>query len=72
MTAALGLPDRITLPVETAAGVILDAVRRKRPFVAFPAHLAFRLRLLKYLPRPISDYLAAREMGRAKRMLRNR
>lgn len=71
MTAALGLPDRVTLPVETAASIILEAIRRKRPFLAFPAHMAFRVRLLKYLPRPLSDYLAGREMAKAKHMLGN-
>ncbi|MFO0844896.1 MAG: SDR family NAD(P)-dependent oxidoreductase [Gemmataceae bacterium] len=71
MTAALGLPDRITLPVEVAAATILDAIRRKRPFIAFPPRIAFRVRLLKYLPRSVSDWLAGREMKNARRMLRN-
>lgn len=71
MTANLGLPDRITLPVEAAAATILEAIRKKRPFIAFPPKMAFRVRLLKYLPRPVSDWLAGREMENARRMLRN-
>ena len=39
-------------------------------FVAFPANLVWQARLLRYLPRPLSDWLAARELEKAKRMLR--
>jgi NAD(P)-dependent dehydrogenase (short-subunit alcohol dehydrogenase family) len=69
MTAPLGLPDRATVPVEKAAGIILDAIRRQRPFVAFPANMVFQVRLLKYLPRPISDWLAGRRMEQTRRMM---
>ncbi len=72
MTEALGLPDRITMPVEQAAEIILDAIRQKRAFLAFPGKLAFRVRLLKYLPRSISDWLAGRELSRIERAMRPR
>jgi len=69
MTAPLGLPERATMPVESACRVILEAVRRRRPFVAFPPRLAWQLRLLRYLPRPLSDWLASRQMERAKKLM---
>lgn len=69
MTAPLGLPERVTLPLDQAARTILDAIRRRRPFLAFPASMAFQVRLLRYLPRPISDWLASRQMGRARQLL---
>jgi NAD(P)-dependent dehydrogenase (short-subunit alcohol dehydrogenase family) len=70
MTAPLGLPERATMPVEAACGVILEAIRRRRPFLAFPPRLAWQVRLLRYLPRPLSDWLAGREMERAKKVMR--
>lgn len=71
MTAPLGLPDRITMPVETACALMLDAIRRKEPFVAFPPKMVWQLRLLRYTPRVISDWLASKEIERARRMMRN-
>ncbi len=69
MTAELGLPDGVAMSVEDAAAVILDAVRRRRPFVAFPPRLVWRVRMLRYFPRPVADWLAGIEMGKAKKML---
>jgi NAD(P)-dependent dehydrogenase (short-subunit alcohol dehydrogenase family) len=70
MTADLGLPDRAKMSVEDAGAVILDAIRRRRPFVAFPRRLVWRVRMLRYFPRPVADWLAGVEMGKAKKMMR--
>lgn len=70
MTAPLGLPDRALLSVEQAGTTILEAIRREKAFVAFPTPLVWRVRLLRYLPRPLSDWLAKREMVRAQKMIK--
>jgi short-subunit dehydrogenase len=60
MTAGVDLPGVHMLEVDDAARRILAALRRRRPFVAFPAADVWRVRLLRYLPRPVSDWLVAR------------
>ena len=70
MTAELNLPDRMKMSVESACEAILDAIRRERPFLAFPPRLVWQLRMMRYLPRPIADWLAGREMERAKKMMK--
>jgi NAD(P)-dependent dehydrogenase (short-subunit alcohol dehydrogenase family) len=69
MTAPLRLPRRELMDVDRAAEVILKAIRRRAPFVAFPPRLVWQLRLLRYLPRPIGDWLAHKQMARARRLL---
>ncbi|MFO0879832.1 MAG: SDR family oxidoreductase [Gemmataceae bacterium] len=69
MTDPLGLPSRATMPLDRAATIILDAIRRRRPFRAFPFNMVSQVRLLRYLPRPISDWLASRHLARARRLL---
>ena len=67
MTAALELRGLRMLAVEDAARRILTALRRRRAFYAFPAGDVWRVRLLRYLPRPIADWLAHRLLLRATR-----
>jgi NAD(P)-dependent dehydrogenase (short-subunit alcohol dehydrogenase family) len=69
MTAPLRLPRRELMEVAQAAEVILEAIRRRAPFVAFPPRLVWQLRMLRYLPRPIGDWLAYKQMARARRLL---
>jgi NAD(P)-dependent dehydrogenase (short-subunit alcohol dehydrogenase family) len=69
MTDNLGLKPGEVMAVEAAAEVILDAVRRDRAFVAFPGHLVRQVRLLKYLPRGLSDWLTRRHLERAKKLI---
>lgn len=68
MTQQLSFRARDVLPVEVAAGFILEAIRRRRPFVAFPWRMTWQVRLLRYLPRPVSDWLITRALGRARRL----
>jgi short-subunit dehydrogenase len=65
MTAQLKLPGLRMMEVRDAARCILAAVRARRPFLAFPPRLAWQLRLLRYLPRPVSDWMCARLLKRA-------
>ena len=60
MTAGLTIPANELLPVERAARLIVEAVRRKEPFCAFPPTAVRRLRLLQWLPCRVSDAIVAR------------
>jgi short-subunit dehydrogenase len=64
MTADLDLPAREVMEVAEAARHILNALRRRRAFVAFPRHQARSVRLLRILPCGASDWLAARAFRR--------
>lgn len=68
MTQPLRLRERDVLPVEQACAVMLDAIRRRQPFVAFPPRMAWQVRLLRYLPRSVSDWLAGKQLKRAGRL----
>jgi NAD(P)-dependent dehydrogenase (short-subunit alcohol dehydrogenase family) len=69
LTAHLNLPPREVMEVDAAARVILDAVARRRPFLAFPSHMAWQVRLLRFMPRPVSDWLTRRHLRRAEKLL---
>lgn len=69
MTDPLNVPERDKTSVEDAGRIILDAIRRRRAFLAFPSRLVWRVRLLRYLPRPMADWIATREMGRARKII---
>ncbi len=64
MTANVRFPIPRMLDVADAAGRILRAIERRRPFVAFPANMRRRLGLLRWLPLGLSDWLMDREMRR--------
>jgi NAD(P)-dependent dehydrogenase (short-subunit alcohol dehydrogenase family) len=65
MTETADIPDFIALMnVEAAVRRMIDVLRRRRPFFAFPARDLWQVRLLRYLPRPIADWLAARHLRR--------
>jgi short-subunit dehydrogenase len=66
MTAGLGIPMPDLMEVETASQHILDAIRRRRVFYAFPPRLARRLQLLRWLPLRLSDWLIARMLRKLK------
>ena len=68
MTEKLGLPASMLLPVDRAATRILEAIRRRRSFVAFPVLTAWQVWLLRVLPRPVGDWLAGRLLTRARRL----
>ncbi len=69
MTDPLRLPRHELMDVDRAAGVILEAIRRRAPFVAFPPRQVWQVRLLRYLPRPIGDWLAYKQIAWARRLL---
>jgi short-subunit dehydrogenase len=59
MTANIKGPMPHLMEVATAARQILGAIRRRQRFFAFPRALAWRLRLLRWLPPSISDCVIA-------------
>ncbi len=60
LTAPLGVPDKEIMEVEEAVRLIVDVLRARKPFLAFPAGSAWQARLLRHTPRPISDWLTRR------------
>lgn len=57
MTVNIQGPMSGMMSVEEAARRILWAIRRRKAFYAFPPALAWRLRVLGWLPRNVSDWL---------------
>ncbi len=64
MTAQIKEPMPGLMDAGRAARRILDALRRRLPFFAFPRSLAWRLRLLRFLPAAWSDWLLAKMVQR--------
>jgi NAD(P)-dependent dehydrogenase (short-subunit alcohol dehydrogenase family) len=67
LTDPLGLRPSELMDVERAVQIMLAGMRARRPFVAFPARLVWQVRLLRYLPQPLRDWLAHRFLVRAMR-----
>jgi NAD(P)-dependent dehydrogenase (short-subunit alcohol dehydrogenase family) len=67
MTQHLDIPMPGLLEAEEAARRILEGVRRRRPFIAFPAASARRVALLRGLPLAMSDWLVARVYGKLRK-----
>ncbi len=71
MTAKIGVPEALLMPVEQAAARILTAIRRREAFVSFPRLMSWQLWLMRVLPRPIGDWMAGQLMKRAGRLRRD-
>jgi NAD(P)-dependent dehydrogenase (short-subunit alcohol dehydrogenase family) len=71
MTAPLDLPSHMLLDVEQAVAHMVRAIRGRRPFLAFPSQGVWQCRLLRYLPRHLSDWLAHRYLLQADRLKRS-
>jgi NAD(P)-dependent dehydrogenase (short-subunit alcohol dehydrogenase family) len=68
LTAHVNVPQSAMLDVAHATQLMVEAIRRKRAFYAFPASAVRQVRLLRWLPCGLSDALtrrAFRRMGRA-------
>ncbi len=70
LTTPLGLPDKELMAVEDAVRLILDALRARKPFLAFPTKHAWQGRLLRHTPRAISDWLVRQWARRMKKVSR--
>ncbi len=68
MTEAAAIPDSMKmLNVEVAVRRMIDALRRRRAFYAFPLREVWKLRLTTFLPRRIADWLTARYLRKAEK-----
>jgi NAD(P)-dependent dehydrogenase (short-subunit alcohol dehydrogenase family) len=67
MTAPLDVPVSDMMDVAEAARRIVAALRARRAFVAFPAHNVRQVRLLRYLPRALADWMAYRHLLRTQK-----
>jgi NAD(P)-dependent dehydrogenase (short-subunit alcohol dehydrogenase family) len=67
MTEQVDAPMPDLMEVEDAARHILWAIRRRRAFYAFPRSSALRVRLLRWLPAGVSDWLLGRMLRRINR-----
>jgi NAD(P)-dependent dehydrogenase (short-subunit alcohol dehydrogenase family) len=70
MTQALAVPGARMMSVEEAGRRILAAIRARKAFHAFPTGLVWQVRLLRYLPCRLADWLAGRYLAQAERALR--
>ena len=66
MTAPLSLRGVSMMDVDAAVRRMLGAVRARRPFLAFPAGSAWQVRVLRYLPRPVGDWMVGRLLARVR------
>src|SRR5207244_3368981 len=64
LTANINVPHLYMMEVGDAARRIVEAVRRRREFFAFPPPAAWRVRLLRWLPCGASDWLVRRMVER--------
>jgi NAD(P)-dependent dehydrogenase (short-subunit alcohol dehydrogenase family) len=60
LTANIRVPQPYLMEVEDAARHIVEVVRQRRPFVAFPPPAARRVGLLRWLPCGVSDWALRR------------
>jgi NAD(P)-dependent dehydrogenase (short-subunit alcohol dehydrogenase family) len=67
MTAPLDVPVASMMDVGEAARRIVSALRAQKAFVAFPRHDVRRVRLLRYLPLAVSDWMAYRYLLRTQK-----
>jgi short-subunit dehydrogenase len=67
MTQKVDAPMPALMEVEDAARHILKAIRKRWAFYAFPRSSAFRVRLLRWLPASLSDWLIDRMHRRINR-----
>jgi NAD(P)-dependent dehydrogenase (short-subunit alcohol dehydrogenase family) len=63
LTENIDVPHPFLMDPQVAVGRILDAVRRRRSFLAFPGPSVRRVRLLRWLPAGASDWLVRRMMA---------
>jgi len=64
MTAHLDLPMPDIMEVDEAARAMVNAIRRRRALYAFPRSSAWRVRLLRWLPPRLGDWLIQRMLDR--------
>jgi NAD(P)-dependent dehydrogenase (short-subunit alcohol dehydrogenase family) len=64
MTDAVAVPGAVMMPVEEAVRRMLAVIRARKSYYAFPSNQAWEVRMLKYLPRGITDAMVMGRMNR--------
>jgi short-subunit dehydrogenase len=64
LTADIKVPQPFMMEVDYAARRIVEAIRRKKKFLAFPGPSVRRMRLLRWLPARLSDWLVIQVIKR--------
>jgi len=64
LTANVMVPTPNLLELEHACRLMIEAIRLRRPFLAFPADSVRHLRLLRWLPTRWGDWLVTRRLSR--------
>jgi NAD(P)-dependent dehydrogenase (short-subunit alcohol dehydrogenase family) len=64
LTENIDVPKPNLMEVDDAARQIVEAIRERRLFFAFPRRSVRRVRLLRWLPSGISDWMAERALRR--------
>jgi NAD(P)-dependent dehydrogenase (short-subunit alcohol dehydrogenase family) len=67
MTDPLHLPEADMMNVEEAVRLIVQGLRRRQPFIAFPSGTVWRARLLRHTPQAFSDWLTRRWASKMKK-----
>jgi NAD(P)-dependent dehydrogenase (short-subunit alcohol dehydrogenase family) len=60
LTKNIDVPMPFIMEIDEAAPKIIDAIRRRRSFYAFPGPAVRRVRILRWLPCDVSDWLMLR------------
>lgn len=61
LTTSIAVPQPYMMEVDVAVARIIEAIRRKKRRLVFPPHAAWQVRVLKWLPSGISDWLVRRK-----------
>src|SRR5438874_4955552 len=57
LTTSIDVPQPYMMEVEFAVAQMVEAIRRKRRRLVFPPHAAWQVRVLRWLPPGVSDWL---------------
>jgi NAD(P)-dependent dehydrogenase (short-subunit alcohol dehydrogenase family) len=63
LTTNIAVPQPYMMEVDYAAGRIVEAIRQRRHRLVFPPHAAWQVRLLRWLPPGISDWIVRRKFA---------
>jgi short-subunit dehydrogenase len=67
LTESVKAPTLKMMEVRDAVRRIVGAIRARKAFVAFPPGDTWQVRLLRYLPRSLSDWMLRRHLANLKR-----
>ena len=64
LTSNIAVPQPYMMEVHYAVARMVEAIRTRRPHLAFPPAAAWQVRLLRWLPAKLSDWLIRQRMRR--------